>query len=74
MYQVNIDGGRVYFDGRLANVVIAALEHFIACDDAGKYVGDTIAADRAITKLMRRYDNMEEEVKDVDFSGGWGEL
>jgi hypothetical protein len=74
MYRVSIDGGRVYLDGRLANFIAAAVEHYVQCEDRQKYADDGYYAKRALKKLHRDYDDFDKEHEDVDFSGGWGEL
>ena len=68
-YKVNIDGGKMYVDGRLASFILDAVESF-----EGRYADDEMYRERAIAKLRRSYDNIKKELEGVSFEDGWGEL
>lgn len=75
MYIVDIDGGRVYLDGRLAKFVEDAVEHYVNCEDRPvKYLGEKQDAERLFKKLQRRYSDIDKENESIDHSSGWGEL
>ena len=75
MYRVNIDGGKVYLPGRVANFIFGAIEHYLKCEHKEfSYSDDPFYGKMALLILNRSYNDKEKESEGVDFSDGWGFL